>query len=59
MARLFVLIASLAIILLLGTLTVVAAVDDGISVLTVISAGILILMGVGVGGALATRPPDE
>jgi hypothetical protein len=59
MARLFVLVASLAIILLLGTLTVAAAVNDGVSVLTVISAGILILMGVGVGGALATRPPDE
>ena len=59
MARTFVLAASLAIICLLAFLTISVAVRDGIDVLVVLSVIILALLGVGVLGALSTRPPDE
>jgi hypothetical protein len=59
MARTFVLAASLAIICLLAFLTVSVAVEDGIDVLVVVSVIILALLGIGVLGALTTRPPDE
>ncbi|HZC13463.1 MAG TPA: hypothetical protein VE270_05525 [Thermoleophilaceae bacterium] len=59
MARTFVLAASLAIICLLAFLTVSVVVEDGIDVLVVVSVIILALLGVGVLGALTTRPPDE
>jgi hypothetical protein len=58
MARTLVLVASLAIIGLLAFLTIAVAVRDGIDVLVVISVILLVLLGVGVLGALLT-PPDE
>jgi len=58
MARTLVLGGTLAIICLLAFLTISVAVKDGIDVLTVVSAIILALLGIGVLGALATPPPD-
>ena len=57
-ARNFVLIAALALIGLLAFLTVSVAVNDGISVLVVISVVILAVLGFGVIGAL-TEKQDE
>jgi hypothetical protein len=58
MARTLVLLASLAIICLLGFLTVTVAVEEGIDILVVVSAIVLLLLGFGVLGALTTPPPD-
>jgi hypothetical protein len=58
MARTFVLLASLAIICLLGFLTVSVAVEDGIDVLVIVSFIVLALLGIGVLGALTSPPPD-
>jgi hypothetical protein len=58
MARTLVLLASLAIICLLAFLTVTVAVEEGIDVLVVVSAIILLLLGFGVLGALTSPPPD-
>ncbi len=58
MTRTLVLLASLAIICLLGFLTVTVAVEEGIDVLVVLSAVVLVLLGVGVIGALTSSPPD-
>jgi hypothetical protein len=58
MARTFVLLASLAIICLLGFLTVTVAVEEGIDILVVVSAIVLLLLAFGVLGALTTPPPD-
>ena len=59
MARTIVLLGSLVIICLLAFLTISVAVRDGIDVLVVLSVIILALLGIGVLGALSTRPPDE
>jgi hypothetical protein len=59
MARTFVLLASLAIICLLAYLTVRVAMNDGVTILVVLSGLILALLGFGVLGALTTPPPDE
>jgi hypothetical protein len=59
MARTIVLAASLAMICLLAFLTISVAVREGIDVLVVLSLIILALLGFGVLGALASRPPDE
>lgn len=58
MARTLALIGSLAIICLLAFLTVSVAVDDGVTPLVVVSAIILLLLGIGVLGALTSPPPD-
>jgi hypothetical protein len=58
MARTLVLVCSLAIICLLAFLTVMVAVDDGIDILVVVSGIVLLLLGIGVLGALSTPPPD-
>jgi hypothetical protein len=58
MARTLVLLASLAIICLLGFLTVTVAVEEGIDILVVVSAIVLLLLGFGVLGALTTPPSD-
>ena len=58
MARTFVLVGSLAIICLLGFLTISYAVEHGIDVLVVLSVIILALLGFGVLGALTSPPPD-
>jgi hypothetical protein len=57
MARTLVLLASLGIICLLGFLTVTVAVEEGISILVIVSGIVLLLLGFGVLGALTT-PPD-
>ena len=58
MARNLVLIAALALIGLLAFLTLSVAVDDGVTVLVVVSFVILAVLGFGVIGAL-THNPDE
>jgi len=59
MARTLVLACSLAIICLLAFLTLSVAVRDGVDILVVVSGIVLLLLGVGVLGALATPPPDD
>jgi hypothetical protein len=59
MGRTVALWSALALIALLGFLTVFAAVEDGIDVLTIISLLILATLGFGVVGALTQEPPDE
>jgi hypothetical protein len=58
MARTLALLGSLAIICLLAFLTISVAVDDGVTPLVVVSVIILALLGIGVLGALTSRPPD-
>jgi hypothetical protein len=59
MARTLVLGCSLAIICLLAFLTLSVAVRDGVDILVVVSGIVLLLLGVGVLGALSTPPPDD
>ena len=59
MARTLVLGGSLAIICLLAFLTLSVAVRDGVDILVVVSGIVLLLLGVGVLGALSTSPPDD
>jgi hypothetical protein len=59
MGRAVALWSALGLILLLAFLTVFAAVEDGIDVLTIISLVILAMLGLGVGSALRQGPPDE
>jgi hypothetical protein len=59
MARALVLGGTLAIICLLAFLTISVAVEDGIDVLVVVSIIILLLLGIGVLGALSTPPPPD
>jgi hypothetical protein len=59
MTRTLVLVGSLAIICLLGFLTVSVAVREGIDVLVVASLIVLALLGFGILGALTSAPPDE
>jgi hypothetical protein len=56
--RTLVLLCSLAVISLLAFLTVTVAVEEGIDVLVVVSAIVLVLLAFGVLGALTTPPPD-
>jgi hypothetical protein len=58
MARTLVLLASLAIICLLAFLTITVAVEEGIDILVIVSAIVLLLLGFGVLGALTTPPSD-
>ena len=59
MARSFALAASLVLIGLLATLTISVAVEYGVDVLVVVSLALLALLGIGVIGALTSRPPDD
>jgi hypothetical protein len=59
MARTLVLGCSLAIICLLAFLTVSVAVNEGIDILVVVSLIVLLLLGVGILGALSTPPPPD
>jgi hypothetical protein len=59
MARTAVLAASLAIIGLLAVLTMRVAIREGVDILVVISLFVLVILGVGVLGALSSPPPDE
>jgi hypothetical protein len=58
MARMLALVGSLAIICLLGFLTISVAVEEGIDILVIVSLIVLALLGFGVLGALTSRPPD-
>jgi hypothetical protein len=58
LARNIALIASLALICLLGFLTVSVAIDHGVDILVLVSLVVLALLGFGVLGAL-TSPPDD
>jgi hypothetical protein len=58
MARTLVLGFSLVIICLLAFLTIQVAVRDGVDILVVVSIVVLVLLGIGVLGALSTPPPD-
>jgi hypothetical protein len=42
-----------------AALTVEDAVHNGVSLLTILSLGVLVVLGIGVVGALAQQPPDE
>jgi hypothetical protein len=59
MARTLVLVLSLAIICVLGFLTLLTATRQGVDVLVVLSIILLVMMGVGVLGALGGEKPDE
>jgi hypothetical protein len=59
MARTLVLVLSLAIICVLGVLTLLTATRHGVDVLVVLSIVLLTMMGVGVLGALGAEKPDE
>ena len=56
--RTLALVGSLAIICLLGFLTISVAIEHGVDVLVLVSLLILALLGFGVIGALTT-PPDK
>ena len=58
MGRTLALPGSLAIICGLAYLTIKVAIDDGVTPLVVVSVIILALIGIGVLGALTSRPPD-
>ncbi len=59
MARTAVLGASLTIIGILAVLTTTVAIRQGVDILVVISLLVLIVLGIGIVGALSTPPPDE
>ena len=59
MARTLVLGLSLAIICVLGFLTLLTATRQGVDVLVVLSIILLVMMGVGVLGGLGGEKPDE
>ena len=59
MARTAVLGASLTIIGILAVLTTSVAIRQGVDILVVISLLVLIVLGIGIVGALSTPPPDE
>jgi len=40
-------------------LTVASAIEQGVSVLTIVSLGVLVLFAVGILGALSSQGPDE
>jgi hypothetical protein len=59
MVRTGVLLASLALIGLLLFLTLSVMFRDGVTFLVVVSLGLLAVLGFGVIGALASKPPDD
>ncbi len=58
-ARNAALAASLALICMLGFLTLYVAIEDGVDILVILSLVILALLGFGVLGALTSPPPEE
>jgi hypothetical protein len=58
MARTVVLLCSLGLISLLAFLTITVALEEGVDVLVVVSLLVLLLLGLGVLGALTSPPPD-
>ena len=59
MRRNLVLLASLGLIGLLLFLTLSVMLREGVTLLVVVSLGLLAVLGFGVIGALASPPPDE
>jgi hypothetical protein len=59
MARAVILGAALSFIAILATLTVIAVVNGGFNVLTVLTLVVLAMLGTGIVGALLTPPPEE
>jgi hypothetical protein len=59
MVRNAVLVASLGLIGLLLFLTLSVMFRDGVTLLVVVSVGLLAVLGFGVIGALASSPPDD
>jgi hypothetical protein len=57
-SRGFVLVASLVLICLLGFLTLMVALENGVDILVIVSFVILAMLGSGVIGAL-TSPPED
>jgi hypothetical protein len=57
-SRGFVLVASLVLICLLGFLTLMVALENGVDILVIVSFVILAMLGFGVIGAL-TSPPED
>jgi len=49
---------SLAFVAFFAFLTFYDAVDNGVSILTIVSLGVLVLLGVGIAGALSQRPDE-
>jgi hypothetical protein len=58
-ARAAILTAALLFIAILAGLTVTAAINGGVNVLTVVSLVVLALFGVGIVGALLRAPPPD
>ncbi len=59
MTRTIVLLASLALIGLLAFLTLSVMFREGVTLLVVLSLGLLAVLGFGIIGALSSRPPDD
>ena len=59
MTRLIVGGVSLFAIAAFAILTIQDALHNGVSVLTIVSIGVLVVLGIGVVGALAQQPPDD
>ena len=59
MVRAAILGSALLFIAILATLTVAAVVSGGFNVLTLLTLLVLALLGVGIVGALLSRPPDD
>jgi hypothetical protein len=57
--RSVILVAALAMIALLGTLTILVVARHGPDPLTVVSLLVLAILGFGIVGALRNPPPDE
>jgi len=51
--------SALLFIAILAALTVLAALDGGVNVLTLVSLLVLALLGVGVAGAMRAPPPEK
>jgi hypothetical protein len=51
--------SALLFIAILATLTVLAAIEGGVNVLTLVSLLVLALLGVGIVGAMRAPPPEE
>ena len=58
-ARAAILVAALLFVAILATLTVLAVINGGVNVLTVVSLVVLAVFGFGIVGALRTPPPPE
>lgn len=51
--------SALLFVAILATLTVLAAIDGGVNILTLVSLLVLALLGTGIAGALRNPPPED